>query len=424
MSLKEGFYNIVTDGTSFYASNTSRDVVCKITQTGAIDYYFIVVDSPLCLAITRETNPSKKNRMFILTNQYIFVYQFDTPDTVSQIRRIRYNACLTFPALFYNSLDDKLYISDYEKGIIRTLDANYVYTDVYTNPQIKGISGMVIASNILYFSNYDMNYIFFIDNGIVRPYLTIYSPRGLHYASSNFYICYGRGTQNGIVVNNYGTTNYTNVFSDFLFNSIPLNTLLFSGSLYITLDNSNVIYKNKTAFSSANFIRSVIYNAPNITQSVIGTNPKCVENPAFRGLIQLRTYGSNPNNPITPITTLVGRLQGNQIPFNVGLGSDYESLKMRRKAETLKFRNSKNNPGVELSTKQLFTNIVKNGGAYHFSRTRLLQLLKANNGNLPCDIGVNNGNPITVTPPSNSGINDSTFEGYYLNPYVPYFASL
>jgi hypothetical protein len=331
---------------------------------------------------------------------------------------------MTFPAIVYNAPDDKLYITDYVRGTITTLDSNYVYIDAYTNPVIKGISGMVIASNIIYFSNYDMNYIFFIDNGIVRPYLTIYSPRGLNYASGNFYICYGRGIQNGIVVNNYGTTNYKNVFSDFLFNSIPLNTLLFSGSLYITLDKSNVIYRNKSAFSSANFIRSVIYNAPTITQSVIATNPACVTNPSFRALVQLRTYGSNPSNPITPITTLVGRLQGNQIPFNVGLGSDYESLKMRRKAETLKFRNSKNNPGIELTTKQLFTNIVKNGGAYHFSRTRLLQLLKENQGKLPCDIGVNNGNPITVSPPSNSGVHDSTFEGYYLNPYIPYFASL
>jgi protein associated with RNAse G/E len=420
MSINYGFYNLVTDGSYFYTSNTSHNVVCKINQNGVITYEFIKVSNPICLAITNYTN-GKKQRLFVQTYDAIHVYEFDTPNIVIKRASINYLSSRQYPSMFHHTLEDKLYISNYREGTITTIDSSYTSTIAYRG--MVGISGITLASNKIYFSNYDRNSIFFIEQDTVQHYINVNSPKSLQYAFGNFYICYGEDRKS-IVVNTYGSSVLQDVFSDYLFNSVPINTLFFSNALYITLENSNVIYKNKQIFISANFTSLVYSNTSVITPSVIATNPACVSNPAFKSLIQLRTIGSNPNNPITPITTLVGREQGNNIQFNVGLGSDYESLKMRRKAETLKYRNSPNNPGIILTTKTLFANIVKNGGAYHFSKARLKQLLKDNNGKLPCDIGINNGYPFVITPPTNSGIHDSTFEGYYLNPYIPYYPSL
>jgi len=416
----DGFYNLVTDGSYFYSSNCLRNVVCRISQEGFINYEFIVIDNPICLAITSYTN--KNQLLFVQTLTHIFIYEFDTPNTVVKLKMIPFTSSDSYPSMVHHPLEDKLYISNYTTGTITTISNSYSVSVAYR--ELQGISGMVLATNRLYISNYNTNLVSLLDQGEAKPYLLVFSPRGLNYTNGKFYICYGRGDKNGIVVNNYGTDTYQDVFSDYLFNSIALNTLFFSNALYINLENSNVIYRNKTAFCVGDFKRATFYNASTITQSVIAMNASCVSNPAFQPLIQLRTIGSNPNNPIPPVTTLFGRGQGAQISFNVGLGSDYESLKMRRKAETLKYRNSNNNPGVTLTTKELFKNIVKYGGAYNFSKARLNQLLKDNNGTLPCNIGINNGNPITITPPTNSGIHDPSFEGYYLNPYVPYYPSL
>lgn len=424
MSSSDGFYNLVTDGTYFYSSNTSRNVVSRIRQDGFIKPDFIIIYNPICLAITKYTTPGKKQRLFVQTFTDIHVYEFTTALTVTKLTIIPFDSSIYYPSMFHHTVEDKLYVSNYTKGTIHTIDHTNNVSLLYSD--LKGISGMVLASNQIYLSNYNRNGIFSINNGVVQLYMNISSPRGLSYSDGKFYVCYGTGTgkNRGIAVNIYGTPFFNDVFSDFLFNTVPLNTLLLSNNLFITLENSNVIYKNKSFFGTVDF-RSLIYFDLNVvTPSSIATNPNCVSNPAFQSLIQLRTIGSNPNNPIPPVTTLLGRSQGNQIRFNFGLGSDYESLKMRRKAETLKFRNSTNNPGYTLTTKELYKNMVKHGGAYHFSKARLNQLLKANNGTLPCDIGVNNGNPIVITPPSNSGIHDSTIEGYYLNPYIPYYPSL
>jgi hypothetical protein len=316
-----------------------------------------------------------------------------------------------------------LYVSNYTKGTIHKVDSTGISTILYTG--LIGISGMTYAANNLYFSNYNLDGIYFYLQNTLQQYLPVTKPRGLSFSENNFYICHGDPNDTyGIYVNGYGTSFKTNVFSDYLFKSVPLNTLLLSNMLYITNYKSNVIYKNKTIFASGVFRQILNYNASGITQSVVSQNVSCVNNPAFNSLIQLRTIGSNTGNPIPPITTRVGRTQGSQIPFNIGLGSSYESFKMRRKAETLKFRNSQNNVGYTQTNKELFSHMVKYSGAYHFSKTRLNQLLKENNGQLPCDIGVNNGKPITITPPTNSGIHDSQFEGYYLNPYLAYYPSL
>jgi hypothetical protein len=424
MSIVDGFYNLVTDGTYFYTSNTLQNVVCRINQSGTVSHDFIVVDKPICVAITNYTQVGKKQKLFVQTLYRLFVYEFTTPTTVVQIRMMPFGSSSYFPSMIHDSQQDKLYISNYEQGTITVINSAYASSVYFSNPLLQGVSGMAIASNLLYVSNYEKNKIFIIDGGILREYLSMNYPRGIFYSEGRFYICYGNGVKNGIYLHNYASTSYVDVFSDFLFKTVPLNTLLYSNALYITLENSNVIYRNKDVFAFGDFKRATFYNASTLTQSVIAMNPNCVANPAYQALIQLRTIGSNTGDPIEPITSLEGRLRGTQIPFNVGLGSDYESLKMRRKAETLKFRNSANNPGIVLSTKELYASVMKNGGPSRFSKAKLAQVLKANNGKLPCDIGINNGNPIVITPPSNSGIHDSTFEGYYLNPYVAYYPSL
>lgn len=420
MGSNDEFYNFVTDGTYFYSSNAARNTVCRINQNGTIRYDFISINNPIGLAITTYTG--RNQSIFVQTLTNISIYEFDTPNSVIKIKVLPYSSSVQYPSMFHHTSEDKLYISNYSEGTITTIDSNYISTVAYRD--LKGISGMTLASSKIYLSNYDRNLILFIDEGVPKTYINVYRARGIQFHANNFYVCYGEGKIRGVGVNTYGTSTFREVFSDYLFNSIPLNTLFFSNALYVTLEKSNVINKNKSIFIVVDFKRSIFYNAPTITQSVIATNQECVSNVAFQALIQLRTIGSNPSNPRPPVTTLDGRTRGNNIPFNVGLGTDYESFKMRRKAETLKFRNSENNPGYTLTNKELYANMVKYGGAYHFSKARVKQLLKANNGTLPCDIGINNGNPITITPPTNSGIHDSTIEGYYLNPYITYYPSL
>ena len=419
MTENYGFYNIVTDGTYFYSSNTLQNVVSRISQTGFAKIDFISIKSPICLAITKYTN--RKQRLFVQTYDSIVIYEFDTPTVTIKLSTIPYVSSRQYPAMFHHTSEDKLYISNYANGTIHTLNSSNVLSLAYSG--VKSISGMTLASNQLYISIYERDGLFTFAQGEFQFYMNIPAPRGLAYSDGNFYVCYGRTTK-GIAVNSIGTPFFKDVFSDFLFNTVPINTLLLSKNLYITLENSNVIYRNKTVFTTIDFKSLILYDLDRVTPSVISTNKECVENPAFQPLIQLRTVGSNPNNPIPPVTTLLGRLEGNQIKFNLGLGSDYESLKMRRKAETLQFRNSATQPGYTLTTKALYAHMVKFGGAYNFSRARIKQLLEKNNGTLPCDIGINNGNPIVITPPSNSGVNDTTFEGYYLNPYIPYYPSL
>jgi hypothetical protein len=108
----------------------------------------------------------------------------------------------------------------------------------------------------------------------------------------------------------------------------------------------------------------------------------------------------------------------------MGIGTSYESLQMRRKAETLRYRKNANDPGILLSKKEQFNDVVKTGGIYNFSQARLAKLLEENNDTVPCSIGFNNGQPVLITPPYKSGIVDTQFEGYYMDPYVTYYPSL
>jgi hypothetical protein len=155
-----------------------------------------------------------------------------------------------------------------------------------------------------------------------------------------------------------------------------------------------------------------------ITQSVIAKNLNCTSNEAFSGLISLRTTGNSTAVRI-PITTLEGRLTGTNVNFNNG--TTYEDYKMRRKAEVLKYRHGTNAPGIDISNKQNYRNIIKNGGS--FSSSRLKKLMEENSGNIP-DKCLQMNRVWTVSTPSQSGVRDYNTPGYYLDPYVPYYPSL
>lgn len=132
----------------------------------------------------------------------------------------------------------------------------------------------------------------------------------------------------------------------------------------------------------------------------------------YLGLIQLRTVGANKYNPNIPVTTLNGRTNGygGNLKFdtNATLFSSYENLQMRRKAEYLKYRGV-NNAGFKPND---FSNIVSNQARKIYSSAKLRQIA-SENATLTC-------NTTVLTPPSNSGIRDPNFAGYYLSPLVQF----
>ena len=133
----------------------------------------------------------------------------------------------------------------------------------------------------------------------------------------------------------------------------------------------------------------------------------------YLGLIQLRTVGANKYNPVIPITTLSGRTNGyaGNLKFdsNSILFSSYEDLQMRRKAEYLKYRGV-NNPGYKSND---FSNLVSNQSRKIYSSAKLRAIV-ASNSTISCN------NNIVITPPSNAGIKDQKFAGYYLSPLVQF----
>jgi len=133
----------------------------------------------------------------------------------------------------------------------------------------------------------------------------------------------------------------------------------------------------------------------------------------YLGLIQLRTVGSNKYNPNIPVTTLNGRTNGygGNLKFdtNATLFSSYENLQMRRKAEYLKYRGV-NNPGYKSNE---FSNIVSNQARKNYSAAKIRELALTST-TISCN------NAVVITPPSNSGINDPNFPGYYLSPLVQF----
>lgn len=429
MSVDQGFCNIVTDGTFFYSSNTYERVIVRINKTGgkgSMEESFIKFDetqSPLSLAIV-------DNKMYVYTVKkenekfgYLLRYDLRTRSLIDTIPLASYST--VYPTMMV--YQENLYLS-YESGVILKITPDLFQYTYSTG--IEGISGMAVALTSLYVSSVKKNVVYVVDGILkegpieVTEQFQIDSPRGLDSNGDSLYVCFGSQLKNcGLAT--YSVTNSVRTFllTYYSYATIPLN-VLYSDSLYLTMENSNTLFRNSDIFSSASFVVVKNYNNVDITQSVVATNPACLQNPAYRGLINLRTVGSNPNNPIPPVLTIVGRTSGSNIQFNMGIGTSYESLQMRRKAETLQYRKNANDPGIVFSKKEQFKEVVKSGGNYNFSRAQLVRLLQENNDTVPCSIGFNNGQPVLVTPPSKSGIVDTQFEGYYLDPYVTYYPSL
>ena len=136
-------------------------------------------------------------------------------------------------------------------------------------------------------------------------------------------------------------------------------------------------------------------------------NASCanVVNVPGASLIELRQMA-----PESRITSLDGRIVGNIIGFTKFTFFDYE---MRRKAETL--QHTKNKLG--LSKKQQYSSLSNTGsGSYQYSSKIILDKLK---NNLDCP-----SMDTIIRPPSNSGIRDYKYPGYYYDVNVPYFPSL
>jgi len=136
-------------------------------------------------------------------------------------------------------------------------------------------------------------------------------------------------------------------------------------------------------------------------------NASCAEyvNADGASLIQLRQMA-----PQSQITSLDGRIIGNTLNFTRFTLFDYE---MRRKAETL--QHTKNKMGV--SKKQHFSSLSNSpAGSYQYSSKMVMDKLKSN---LDCP----NMDTI-IRPPTNSGIRDYKYPGYYYDINVPYFPGL
>ena len=104
-----------------------------------------------------------------------------------------------------------------------------------------------------------------------------------------------------------------------------------------------------------------------------------------------------------PITTLNGRLSGNNISFT---NYTYDELKMRRKAQILKHITE-----VNTNKKQSYSNLVNKTGYY--SRAQLVNFL--NNRTQDC--------PNQTSSSSCSGVIGSNMN-YYLDTKVPYYSSI
>jgi len=138
------------------------------------------------------------------------------------------------------------------------------------------------------------------------------------------------------------------------------------------------------------------------------TDPSCV------GIVDvpgLSLIGLRQMDPTSRITTLNGRLTGNKVDLTKFTFFDYE---MRRKAETLQYRKNQS----YLSKKQQYAKITNTkGGSYYYSSQDVTQKLNSQNANCP-------NLDVMVRYPTNSGVHDYKYPGYYYNANVPYLPSL
>jgi len=146
---------------------------------------------------------------------------------------------------------------------------------------------------------------------------------------------------------------------------------------------------------------------PNITHTVLVndlgvTNPSCVGIVDIPGLslLNLRTM-----DPISQVRTLDGRRTGTTLNLIDYTFFDYQ---MRRKAEILNYKKNE-------SKKQQYSNLSKtNNGSYNYSNRDVIKKLKCPKFNPD----------IIVRPPTNSGVKDYKYPGYYYDSTVPYIPNL
>ena len=163
-----------------------------------------------------------------------------------------------------------------------------------------------------------------------------------------------------------------------------------------------------------------------VTPSVTTRNPKCQLN--YSNLINLRN-GTTIDTPHILTTTIVGRNTGNNIKFlspSEGINATYDDFKMRRKAETLKYRHGISATAYTRTASDNFSNVVKTGGSSQYSSTRLSQLIRDNQGVFPDTCKPGYKNVLVKSSPSSSGIRGSNSNsGYlFLNPYVAYYPTI
>jgi hypothetical protein len=153
---------------------------------------------------------------------------------------------------------------------------------------------------------------------------------------------------------------------------------------------------------------------PGITHTVfvddLGvTKPSCVGIVDVPGvsLLNLRTM------PVqSQILSLNGRTSVTNIDFSKVSLLDYQ---MRRKAETLQYRTNQQNYSV--SKKIQYSNAAKaTGGSYYYSNKDLITKITEN---LNCS-----NLDMIVRPPTNSGVHDYKFPGYFYNVSIKYLPNL
>uniref|UniRef100_A0A6C0D1V4 Uncharacterized protein n=1 Tax=viral metagenome TaxID=1070528 RepID=A0A6C0D1V4_9ZZZZ len=148
---------------------------------------------------------------------------------------------------------------------------------------------------------------------------------------------------------------------------------------------------------------------PGITHTVFVDNAGTVDascalivNVPGANLLNLRSM--NNTNQVTSINS---RTIGTRLDLSRFSVFDYQ---MRRKAETLQYR--KNQTGF--SKKKQYSQISNIGGLY--SEQVLTRIVNANCSVIDIDA--------VVRPPTNSGVHDYKYPGYYYDKSVPYLPSL
>ena len=114
------------------------------------------------------------------------------------------------------------------------------------------------------------------------------------------------------------------------------------------------------------------------------------------------------NDAVSQVRSLSGRNTGTKMDLTRYSFFDYQ---MRRKSETLQYRKNQSTN----SKKTQFSYISKaKGGSYYYSSKDLTQRISTDCSNLD----------VVIRPPTNSGVHDYKYPGYYHDIKVPYLPSL